>query len=64
MIRGEAEYPPLDEDALRLWLGDLQAGYKAMRPWTSFAAQVRVYRSKISQAEKDLRRLVFRKPPE
>lgn len=63
MIRGEAEYPPLDEDALRLWLGDMRAGYKAMRPWTSFAAQVRTYRRKIHQAEEDLRRLVFRKPP-
>ncbi len=64
MIRGQAEYPALDEGALRLWLGDLQAGYKAMRPWTSFAAQVKVYRNKIHQAEKDLSRLVFRKPPE
>jgi hypothetical protein len=64
MIHGEAAYPSLDEDALRLWLGDLQAGYKAMRPWTSFTAQVRTYRKKIHQAEEDLRRLIFRKPSE
>lgn len=64
MIQGKGEYPPLDKDALDLWLGDQQSGYRAMRPWTTFEAQVRVYQHKIRQAGKDLDRIVYHKSPE
>jgi len=59
MISRRGEYPDVDREALSLWLADMKAGYKAMRPWTSFDAQVRIYQGKIHQAEQDLREVVF-----
>jgi hypothetical protein len=37
----------------------MQAGYKASHPFSSFEAQLRLYMSKIGQAEADLRKMVF-----
>jgi hypothetical protein len=34
-------------------------GYKAEHPFSSFDAQLELYRSKIDQAEKDLQAMVF-----
>ena len=59
MICGKGAYPEVDRDALSLWLGDMKAGYKAMRPWTSFKGQLRAYKRKIHQAEADLMAVVF-----
>ena len=64
MICGKGDYPELDRDALALWLADQQAGYKAMRPWSSFDAQLKIYQKKISQAEQDLEKAVYHKPSE
>ncbi len=64
MISGKGAYPEVDREKLSLWLGDMKAGYKAMRPWTSFKAQLKVYRGKIHQAEADLREIVFPHPSE
>jgi hypothetical protein len=41
------------------WLAQMKAGYKASHPFSSFEAQLRVYESKIDQAEADLRAMVF-----
>ena len=59
-IRGQAAYPDVDETVQATWLADMQAGYRAMRPWTSFKAQVRTYADKIHKAEADLRSIVFK----
>lgn len=60
VIRGQGVYPEVDEAAQATWLADMQAGYRAMRPWTSFKSQVRTYADKIHKAEVDLRRIVFK----
>ena len=59
MVSGKGVYPELDREALSLWLGDMKAGYKAMRPWTSFKGQMKSYQRKIHQAEEDLMEIVF-----
>jgi len=59
MVCGKGSYPRVDRDALSVWLADMKAGYRAMRPWTSFEAQLKVYRRKIHRAEEDLKRAVF-----
>jgi hypothetical protein len=41
------------------WLAQMKAGYKASHPFSSFEAQLRVYESKIGQAETDLRAMIF-----
>jgi len=64
MISGKRTYPEVNREKLSLWLGDMKAGYKAMRPWTSFRAQLKVYHKKIHQAETDLREIIFPQPSE
>ncbi len=59
MICGQARYPTPDQAALDLWLAEMKAGYRAMRPWSSLEAQLKVYRRKIHRAEEDLRQMVF-----
>ncbi len=44
---------------MRDWLEQMAAGYKASFPFSSLEAQLRVYQSKIGQAEKDLSRMIF-----
>ena len=41
------------------WLAQMVAGYKASHLFSSFDAQLKVYQSKIGQAEADLRTMVF-----
>jgi hypothetical protein len=36
-------------------------GYKAEHPFSSFNAQLELYRTKVDQAEKDLKAMVFYK---
>jgi nitroreductase len=55
----EGTYREADPAVMRDWLAQMIAGYKAMRPLSSFDAQLRVYQSKIAQAEADLRTMVF-----
>jgi hypothetical protein len=42
------------------WLAQMKAGYKASHLRSSFEAQLRLYESKIGQAEIDLQAMVFR----
>jgi len=54
-------YHETDQAVLLDWMAQMTAGYKASRPFSSLKAQLRVYQSKIAQAEEDLRRMIF--PP-
>ena len=44
---------------LQEWMEQMQAGYKASHLFSSFEAQLQVYRSKIQKAEEDLKRMIF-----
>ncbi|MCS7061355.1 MAG: nitroreductase family protein [Anaerolineae bacterium] len=52
-------YRETDPLVMRRWLEEMIAGYKAAFPRSSFEAQLHVYRSRIGQAEQELRRLVL-----
>jgi FMN reductase (NADPH) len=52
-------YPETRSDILQGWMGEMKAGYKASHPFSSFDAQLQVYRTKIRKAEEDLKRMVF-----
>ncbi len=54
----EGSYRDADGSVMDEWLAQMRAGYKASHPFSSFEAQLRVYRSKISQAEADLREMI------
>ena len=54
-------YHETDQAVLLDWMAQMTAGYKASRPFSSLEAQLRVYQSKIGQAEEDLRRMIFQK---
>ncbi len=58
----EGRYREADAQRMRRWMEEMTAGYKAAFPTSSFEAQLRVYQSKIGQAEQDLRRLVLANP--
>lgn len=60
----EGRYREADSQVMEDWLAQMIAGYKAMRPSSSFDAQVRVYLSKIAQAEADLQEMVFSRTPD
>jgi nitroreductase len=55
----DGSYHETDPAVLQDWITQMTAGYKAMRPFSSLEAQLRVYRSKIGQAEEDLHRMIF-----
>jgi nitroreductase len=55
----ENKYQEADRQVMHDWLEQMIAGYKAMRPLSSFEAQLELYRSKIGQAEADLKKMVF-----
>jgi nitroreductase len=57
-------YREADRTDLEDWAAQLQAGYKAMRPFSSFERQVEHYRSKIGGAEADLREMIFHREEE
>ena len=52
-------YREADPAVMADWLAQMIAGYKASHLRSSFDAQLRVYQSKIGQAEADLRAMVF-----
>ncbi|NMB53079.1 MAG: hypothetical protein GYA15_00115 [Leptolinea sp.] len=54
-------YSPADQTVLHDWVDQMEAGYKAMRPGSSFARQVEVYCGKLGEAEKQLQKLIFHK---
>jgi FMN reductase (NADPH) len=58
-------YQEADNDVMQDWLAQMKAGYKASHPLSSFEAQLRLYQSKIGQAEASLQAMVFRElmPP-
>ena len=58
-ICGFGDYPQIDKAAMGTWLADMKAGYRAMRPWSSFNSQVETYATKIHQAEVDLGSIIF-----
>jgi len=55
----EGPYRDADPALMEDWLAQMKAGYKASRPLSSFEAQLRVYRSKIDNAEADLWAMIF-----
>lgn len=55
----EGAYEGADEAVMADWLAQMKAGYKASHPFSSFEAQLRVYESKIGQAEAELRRMIL-----
>lgn len=55
----EGRYREADRTVMEDWLSQMVAGYKAGHLLSSFDAQLRVYQSKIDQAEADLRAMVF-----
>lgn len=55
----EGKYREADRAVLKDWLEEMVAGYKASYPLSSFDAQLRVYQSKIGQAETDLQAMVY-----
>ncbi len=56
---GDGRYHPADPAVLQDWLAQMTAGYKASFPFSSLDAQLKVYASKIGQAEEDLGRMIF-----
>lgn len=59
-ILGQGAYPEPDQSVLSDWLGEMKAGYRAMRPWSSFDAQVEAYARKIQAAEEALVNFIFK----
>ena len=55
-----SKYQEPDRAVMADWLAQMKAGYKASHLRSSFEAQLRLYESKIGQAEIDLHSMVFR----
>jgi hypothetical protein len=55
----EGRYREPDAGLMADWLAQMVAGYKASHPFSSFDAQLRIYQSKIGQAEADLQKMIF-----
>lgn len=53
------QYKMPDKSVLKDWVDQMEAGYKASWPGSSFARQIDVYTSKLGKAEKDLEKLVY-----
>ena len=58
-VCSEGAYKEADRVVMEDWLGQMKAGYKASHPLSSFEAQLRVYKSKLGQAEEDLQKMIF-----
>jgi FMN reductase (NADPH) len=58
------QYPAPNAQVMQDWLEQMVAGYKTSHLSSSFEAQLGIYQSKISQAEHDLRKMVFPKEAE
>jgi FMN reductase (NADPH) len=55
----DGRYHETDPAVLQDWMEQMTAGYKASFPFSSLEAQLKVYRSKIGQAEEDLGRMIY-----
>ena len=55
------EYKETDPQVLEDWMAQMTAGYKASFPRSSLGNQLKVYESKIVDAEKELNQMVFHK---
>ena len=55
------QYREADGEVLEAWLSQMMAGFKATHLLSSFEAQLQLYRSKMGQAEADLKEMVFYK---
>lgn len=53
-------YKSPDQVVLQDWVDQMEAGYKAMRPGSSFARQIEVYCGRLGEAEKQLNHLIYR----
>ncbi len=58
------QYCEPDPAIMHDWLAQMIAGYRASHLTSTFDAQLRLYRSKIGQAERDLQMLVFGNDPD
>jgi nitroreductase len=57
----QGRYCPPDPLTMQSWLAQMVAGYKASHLNSSFESQLKIYQSKIGQAEADLNELIFSK---
>ncbi len=55
----EDRYGEADRAVMEDWLAQMKAGYKASHLSSSFEAQLKIYQSKMGQAEEDLQRIVL-----
>jgi nitroreductase len=55
----DGKYRETSHSVMEAWMAQIEDGYRAMRPFSSLNAQLRVYSSKIGQAESDLQNIVF-----
>ena len=54
----DGKYRETDPAVLQDWLEQMKAGYKAMSPFSSLEAQLKVYETKIGKAEEDLSQMI------
>ena len=59
VISFAGRYREADPEVMQDWLAQMKAGYKAGHLNSSFEAQLKVYQSKLAQAEEDLQQMVF-----
>jgi len=55
----EGQYQAADPEIMQAWLDQMVAGFKIGHLRSSFEGQLRLYRSKMEQAEVDLRKMVY-----
>jgi len=55
----DGDYKETDSKVLEDWMSQMVAGYKASYPLSSLDIQLKVYKSKIMDAEKELNQMVF-----
>jgi hypothetical protein len=55
----EGQYCLPDRKTMEDWLAQMIAGYKASHLRSSFEGQLKIYQSKIGQAEADLHEMIF-----
>ena len=53
------KYKEAEPGIMQDWFSQMITGYKAEHPFSSFDAQLELYRSKIDQAEEDLKGMIF-----
>lgn len=55
----EGKYREADHAVMEDWLSQMVVGYKTSYPFSSFEAQLHLYKAKIGKAEDDLKTMVF-----